>query len=902
MELAPGALIAARFRLEELLGKGGMGEVWRATHVGLDSPCAVKFLGVKDLLSSEDSRSRFEREAKAAAALRSRHVVRILDHGLSDEIPYIAMELLEGEDLEHCLARRRTLPPAETLTIAAQVGRALSAAHAIGIVHRDIKPANIFLAREDGDTVIKVLDFGIAKRSALDVQSFRATASGAIMGTPMYMSPEQVRGSKKIDTRADLWSLAVIVYECLTGRVPFAAESIGDLVLAVCSGARPVPSQVAEVPPAFDPWWARAAAIDINDRFQTVQALLDGLTEALGAPRGSTSSSQHLIRTYDEVSGLDETATAVAADTMDSDRVVISPNPGASSGSGEVAAPTGKYRVITELGRGGMATVHLVLVRGPGGFNKLQVVKRLRPALAADPDFLKMFLEEARLAARINHPGVVQTNEVGFDGGHHFITMEYLDGQSLQSIVRAGPNGESEEDWGARLPLPMFLRILAEALEALHFAHELSDFTGEPLRVVHRDLSPHNLFVTYEGHVKLLDFGIAKAADSSEDTRTGILKGKCAYMAPEQFRGTVDRRTDLFAAGIIMWQALTRTRMWPGLSDAEIFQRLATGDIKTPRSVRPDVPEVLEKICMRALAIAPADRFQTAAEFQAAVEDYLQTVPRVTAQDIGKTVSAMFVESRAKLRKLIEEQIQLAAREGDASSSQKRAAFESATPSTGSVTKPVEAKTARGGRRALLGAVFAGVVLVTGFFVAPRLAAPRAATNPKPESVSTVAAGPSATPRVTLSIRATPPQATIFIDDAPIPGNPATATLVRDGAAHTVRAEAPQYAPTGKLVTFDTSNLFVDLALERAEVTTKDKDPAAHDPAAHQKTSGKPRPASSNATPPGASAVVATPPPTPTASGAATSGNLTGLDKDVDSMWGSHPKTNPPIKDDPSKK
>src|SRR5690348_2355431 len=170
--------------------------------------------------------------------------------------------------------------------------------------------------------------------------------------------------------------------------------------------------------------------------------------------------------------------------------------------SGEFAS-IGKYRPILELGRGGMATVHLCVLRGLGGFSKLQVVKRLRPELAEDSDFRAMFLEEARLAARISHQNVVQTNEVGVDGNNLFIAMEYLEGQSLEEFIRRAAKVEKP------LKLRTLLPILSGALQGLAFAHELKDFQGRPLHVVHRDVSPHNIFVTYEGQVKLVDFGIA---------------------------------------------------------------------------------------------------------------------------------------------------------------------------------------------------------------------------------------------------------------------------------------------------------------------------------------------------------------------------------------------------------
>jgi len=261
-----------------------MGSVWLGQVIALDVPCALKFIH-QDAAHSPELRARFEREAKAAAQLRSPHVVQILDHGVWLDRPYIAMELLEGEDLQTRLARRRSLPARETLAVAVQVGRALSKAHASGLIHRDLKPANIFMTRDEDREIIKVLDFGVAKVKEERVD--RSTKTGTVLGTPFYMSPEQARGSKGIDHRSDLWALAVVVYECLVGRVPFDGEALGDLFVKIIAEPLPIPSHHANLPPAFDPWWARAAARDPAQRFQTAKELGDTLGLALGITVGA---------------------------------------------------------------------------------------------------------------------------------------------------------------------------------------------------------------------------------------------------------------------------------------------------------------------------------------------------------------------------------------------------------------------------------------------------------------------------------------------------------------------------------------------------------------------------------------------------------------------------------------
>ena len=317
--------------------------------------------------------------------------------------------------------------------------------------------------------------------------------------------------------------------------------------------------------------------------------------------------------------------------------------------------PLGRYIVLAELGRGGMAEVYLALSRGPNGFNKLVVLKLLRTHLAEDNEFLRMFLDEARLAARLNHANIVQTYEVGVEGGRHCIVMEYLEGRTYAE-VEAATRPEP-------IALSLGVRVLADTLAALHHAHELCDVDGRPLGLVHRDVSPHNILVTYDGQVKLLDFGIAKAADDGARTKTGVFKGKLRYTAPERFAGEdSDRRSDIFSVGVMLWQLLTRRRLWSGLNELAVMQHLASrAPIASPRSVNPDVPERLDEICIQALAASPADRFATAAEMQDALEEFLagESVG-TTNRALAKFMGDVFGETRQRFQRTVDEQIRAA--------------------------------------------------------------------------------------------------------------------------------------------------------------------------------------------------------------------------------------------------
>ena len=287
MSAQPGRVLNGRYRLIRTVGVGSQASVWIGEHLALTTQVAVKLID-PELAKRPDARERFKREATAAAQLRSPHVVQILDHGIDGDQPFIVMELLEGEDLFQRLEKRHHLSIKDTSKIITQIARALTRAHAAGIVHRDLKPENIFLTHNDDDEIVKVLDFGVAKvRDAAKV-TMQKTGVGTLIGTPHYMSPEQVKGIGEVDYRTDLWALGVLAYQCVTGELPFDSEGVGDLLIKITIGDIPVPSKVLTgVPPAFDAWFARICDRDPARRFASARAAAEALARIAGLVTGA---------------------------------------------------------------------------------------------------------------------------------------------------------------------------------------------------------------------------------------------------------------------------------------------------------------------------------------------------------------------------------------------------------------------------------------------------------------------------------------------------------------------------------------------------------------------------------------------------------------------------------------
>ena len=413
----------------------------------------------------------------------------------------------------------------------------------------------------------------------------------------------------------------------------------------------------------------------------------------------------------------------------------------------------GRYALYDEIASGGMATVHFGRLLGPVGFSRTVAIKRMHANLAKDPEFVSMFLDEARLAARIRHPNVIGTLDVVALSGELFLVMEYVHGESLFRLMKTA------RDTGKAIPRPIASAILVGVLDGLHAAHEATNEREEPLGIVHRDVSPHNVIVgANDGLARVLDFGIAKAADRTHSTRDGQIKGKLSYMAPEQLSsGVVDRTSDVYAASVILWEALTGARLFPGESELKsmVMKVLSTEPDPPSRHV-PDLPPELEALVMQGLTKDPATRTQTAREMARRLQ---KVVPVAPASDVAEWVQSMagnVIGERARRVAIIE---QMTPTHVNRPSLPPLASLTARTSSD-----PVTVTAPSGKRRPLLAlaaAALFGVAATVVIAMAQSRSSPRPIASASPPNPSAQAA------------RATPPAPSLAVAAASVPAAPA---------------------------------------------------------------------------------------------------------------------------------
>ena len=524
----------------------------------------------------------------------------------------------------------------------------------------------------------------------------------------------------------------------------------------------------------------------------------------------------------------------------------------------------GKYSLIASLGQGGMAKVYLALMAGPAGFNKLLVVKALREdMLSQSEEFVHMFLDEARLAARLNHPNIVQTYEVGESDGRYFIAMEYLEGQALRTVQRRMTTG---------MPLDEELRVVSETARGLHYAHDLKGFNGEPLGVVHRDVSPQNVFLTYDGQVKLLDFGIAKTQDAEHLTKVGVIKGKIDYIAPEQIRGErIDRRADIFALGAMLWEAATGRRFagGPKVADVTKIHTRVTGGEPKAKDLSPELPDELVAIIDKSIALDPDNRYPTAAALADDLEHYLEKLAKKpSSKTLTELMTPLFEGERSKMRQLVDQQIQLAQKRGGVVLGETTGglprlgrttmtgtpsnidltesgyldlggelpALETSAPSSYSkagVQAAQEAPQQAAPRKGVPKSVVLGIVaafIVVAMFLALKSEPETAVQAALPARSSSGAIAPANTEpnaqppeqpvvvtptpeTVRIHVDVWPATAVVTLDGSQLPKLPFTADLLKDGTMHHIQASAPGHETRKIMLPFD-SDREVKIVLE----------------------------------------------------------------------------------------
>jgi serine/threonine protein kinase len=630
-----------QFVLKRKLGEGAMGSVFLAEHAILRSPRALKIL-LPEWTKNREIVQRFINEARAAASIKHRNIVEVHDCG---ELPsgqwYIVLDYVEGKTLGDFIdSHRGPVPIHDTLHVIAEVANGLQAAHDHNIIHRDLKPENIYLAVRDGDRLRAIiLDFGVAKLG--EEMGGSATRTGAMIGTPAFMAPEQLRGAK-VTHAIDVYALGVVTYCMVTGGwLPYQdeAEAKGRTQLPPAEiyhrqmTGRPIDPR--RFCPGLPELWVQAiyAALEIDPakRPATARAFALRLAEAT-APDSMNGDGLTVLRTYaPELLQLTD-------DNTNRHNVRAATQPSVSATASK-SAP--RYQLGARLGIGGMAEVFAGTMLGAEGFARPVAIKRVLAGFSQRDSFAAMFIEEARVVSQLSHPNVVSVFDFDRDPeGRLFLAMELVEGTDLAKLMHTG-----------ELPASVTIFLISEILSGLGYAHERP--RGELRGIVHRDVSPQNVLVSWEGAVKVSDFGIAKALSTGVATATDVIKGKPAYMSPEQANGEpLDARSDLWAVGAILWEILAKDRLFSGTAH-EIVAQILFRPLLSPSAHRarkrkriPSLPKVkipadLEAVAMKLIEREPRRRYSNA---DAALADLArcQDSPRQGRLELARLLAERF--------------------------------------------------------------------------------------------------------------------------------------------------------------------------------------------------------------------------------------------------------------------
>ncbi|MFW5739948.1 MAG: serine/threonine protein kinase, partial [Myxococcota bacterium] len=515
----------------------------------------------------------------------------------------------------------------------------------------------------------------------------------------------------------------------------------------------------------------------------------------------------------------------------------------ASTGSEGMPTRFGKYTLLRRLATGGMAELFLALHKSVAGFEKIIVIKRILPSMNTDEAFIEMLLHEARIAATLSHPNIVQIYDVGHAEGAYYIAMEHIHGEDLRAIV-----GQMKKLQMTEFPMEHALAIVNGVCAGLAYAHEKRGLDGEPLRIVHRDISPQNVVVTYGGDIKVVDFGIAKSGDRvGEDTKSGRLKGKVPYMSPEQARGEeIDWRSDIFAVGIILFELTTGKRLFKGRGELETLRLICDREYPSPAQVRPGYPPRLERIVMRALAKDREKRYQSARAMQEDLEVYIRDERvAVSTLRLRDWMEQLFTEKLAQQKDVLHDLKQLAdviaaQNQGDpgyevVDSTTSGSGYWSAPSTPGATRDVVPAKQSLGKTLAVVTAVILAMVGVAGgayLFVRQSTVHPAVVASATPPVPSPRSAPAAVEQRGSIELVTRPPGASVWINGSLRPEKtPATLDRLPLDTAIDIKLTMDGYAPLRETVTLDrdrsTARIDKDLLAGTVTVVVKTNAPGA---------------------------------------------------------------------------
>lgn len=565
--------VIGKYKILGRIGEGAMGTVFKGFDPHLQRPVAIKVISER-AFENPGTKERFFREARSAGLLSHENITTVYELGEANGLPFIVMEYLSGSDLRSVIASKEQLSRVQKLYYSDQICRGLQYSHSRDIIHRDLKPENIMILENDK---VKIMDFGLARP-----ESSNLTKKGTPIGTPVYMSPEQIRGLK-VDKRTDIFSFGVLFYELLTYRTPFEGDNIAVISKILHEEPKQLLLENCDFFDELQQTISKCLQKKPEDRFHDSTELMNDVSAILDKALQGKKIHELLTErcSLPKPRGLHE-----ATLESDAEEETSSIEPPGERKVGEVIS---HFQIIERLGGGGMGVVYkaedLTLKR-------IVALKFLVPELTADDEARKRFLNEAQAASALDHPNICNIHEISETGdGQIFICMAYYVGENLKQRLAKG-----------KLEIADSLNIAQKIGRGLAKAHQRD--------IIHRDIKPANIFVTEDGEVKILDFGLAKLAGGSTGTKAGTMMGTLRYMSPEQVQGfELDPRTDIWSFGVLMYEMLTGQLPFHSDYDLALIYSIVNEDPVAVSQLCDEIPSELENVITKALKKDLDDRY-----------------------------------------------------------------------------------------------------------------------------------------------------------------------------------------------------------------------------------------------------------------------------------------------------